>query len=148
MIPAASQATALPENVASSALTKKSGVMTDYEKKIIKSLVNSAYLLRSAFVVFTRVRSLSLTNLLITWKVFGLADVYTHAVYLRTFIRIKNMLTLDSEFKIPGHVNKPGQLYFGLTHLFLNGKYQKFPDAGNTKSCSLKRTLCVRSCRG
>lgn len=59
MIPAASQATALPENVASSALTKKSGVMTDYEKKIIKSLVNSAYLLRSAFVVFTRVRSLS-----------------------------------------------------------------------------------------
>ena len=66
MIPAASQATALPENVASSALTKKSGVMTYYEKKIIKSLVNSAYLLRSAFVVFTRVRSLSLTNLLIT----------------------------------------------------------------------------------
>ena len=39
MIPAASQATALSENVASSALTKKSGVMTDYEKKIIKSLV-------------------------------------------------------------------------------------------------------------
>ena len=37
MIPAASQATALPENVASSALTKKSGVMTDYEKKILKS---------------------------------------------------------------------------------------------------------------
>ena len=68
MIPAASQATALPENVASSALTKKSGVMTDYEKKIIKSLVNSAYLLRSAFVVFTRVRSLSLTNLV--WQTF------------------------------------------------------------------------------
>ena len=40
MIPAASQATALPENVASSALPYKSGVMTDYEKKIvIKSLV-------------------------------------------------------------------------------------------------------------
>ena len=58
------------------------------------------------------------------------------------------MLTLDSEFKIPGHVNKPGQLYFGLTHLFLNGKYQKFPDARKTKSCSLKRTLWVRSCRG
>ena len=37
MIPAASQATALPENVASSALTKKSGVMTDYEKKNLKS---------------------------------------------------------------------------------------------------------------
>ena len=36
MIPAASQATALNENVASSALTKKSGVMTDYEKKNFK----------------------------------------------------------------------------------------------------------------
>ena len=49
--------------------------------------------------------------------------------------------TLDSEFKIPGHANKPGRFYFGLTHLFLNGKYQKFPDARKTKSCSLKRTL-------
>ena len=36
------------------------------------------------------------------------------------------MLTLDSKFKIPGHANKPGRFYFGLTHLFLNGKYQNF----------------------
>ena len=38
MIPAASQATALPENVASSALAKKSGVITDYEKKNYKKV--------------------------------------------------------------------------------------------------------------